>query len=153
MRALINNMVIGVTKGYEKRLEVNGAEKVYAKKDYNQAIPALDSYLSRYCTSNKATTLNCVNATYYLVESYYEKDNTKAALEKYKILALLDGNEYQEESLVKAGEIAFDQKQFDEAAKYFKKPKEVSTSPQTKRSRSEERRVGKECRSRWSPYH
>ena len=24
MRALINNMVIGVTKGYEKRLEVNG---------------------------------------------------------------------------------------------------------------------------------
>ena len=24
---------------------------------------------------------------------------------------------------------------------------------QKKRSRSEERRVGKECRSRWSPYH
>src|SRR5256886_5775865 len=26
-------------------------------------------------------------------------------------------------------------------------------SPQSARSRSEERRVGKECRSRWSPYH
>src|SRR6267378_3556752 len=25
--------------------------------------------------------------------------------------------------------------------------------PRTRRSRSEERRVGKECRSRWSPYH
>ena len=25
--------------------------------------------------------------------------------------------------------------------------------PDGKRSRSEERRVGKECRSRWSPYH
>src|SRR5215510_4488037 len=25
--------------------------------------------------------------------------------------------------------------------------------PSTTRSRSEERRVGKECRSRWSPYH
>ena len=25
--------------------------------------------------------------------------------------------------------------------------------PEEKRSRSEERRVGKECRSRWSPYH
>src|SRR2546430_4503343 len=25
--------------------------------------------------------------------------------------------------------------------------------PKPKRSRSEERRVGKECRSRWSPYH
>ena len=26
-------------------------------------------------------------------------------------------------------------------------------SSQLERSRSEERRVGKECRSRWSPYH
>ena len=26
-------------------------------------------------------------------------------------------------------------------------------SAQNDRSRSEERRVGKECRSRWSPYH
>ena len=25
--------------------------------------------------------------------------------------------------------------------------------PQTRHYRSEERRVGKECRSRWSPYH
>lgn len=122
----------GGSASKEDSLSYIAAEKVYAKKDYNQAIPALDSYLSKYCTSSKATTLNCVNATYYLAESYYEKDNTKAALEKYKILALLDGNEYQEESLVKAGEIAFDQKQFDEAAKYFKKLKEVSASPQTR---------------------
>ena len=27
------------------------------------------------------------------------------------------------------------------------------STPQTVRRRSEERRVGKECRSRWSPYH
>ena len=26
-------------------------------------------------------------------------------------------------------------------------------SPQDRETRSEERRVGKECRSRWSPYH
>ena len=25
--------------------------------------------------------------------------------------------------------------------------------PEHKKNRSEERRVGKECRSRWSPYH
>ena len=29
----------------------------------------------------------------------------------------------------------------------------VATVMQTKPPRSEERRVGKECRSRWSPYH
>ena len=30
---------------------------------------------------------------------------------------------------------------------------ELSDEEKQKRSRSEERRVGKECRSRWSPYH
>src|SRR2546422_2824456 len=30
---------------------------------------------------------------------------------------------------------------------------EWSTRPSTNDTRSEERRVGKECRSRWSPYH
>ena len=29
----------------------------------------------------------------------------------------------------------------------------ISTTISLLRSRSEERRVGKECRSRWSPYH
>ena len=28
-----------------------------------------------------------------------------------------------------------------------------SAAPRRKREKSEERRVGKECRSRWSPYH
>jgi len=31
--------------------------------------------------------------------------------------------------------------------------KKTSKSEATARNRSEERRVGKECRSRWSPYH
>ena len=30
---------------------------------------------------------------------------------------------------------------------------ELKIENQTKQARSEERRVGKECRSRWSPYH
>src|SRR5476649_3025246 len=30
---------------------------------------------------------------------------------------------------------------------------DASQPPQATRARSEERRVGKECRSRWSPYH
>src|SRR5690349_24832530 len=29
----------------------------------------------------------------------------------------------------------------------------IATSPRLYRTRSEERRVGKECRSRWMPYH
>ena len=30
---------------------------------------------------------------------------------------------------------------------------DIDLTKQLYRSRSEERRVGKECRSRWSPYH
>ena len=36
---------------------------------------------------------------------------------------------------------------------YFHEMNIDPSEPQKKRSRSEERRVGKECRSRWSPYH
>src|SRR4051812_49949759 len=32
-------------------------------------------------------------------------------------------------------------------------PQATASSPPMRRPRSEERRVGKECRSRWSPYH
>ena len=43
---------------------------------------------------------------------------------------------------------------FDRAIKKrLKNGKDISTKKLTQMSRSEERRVGKECRSRWSPYH
>ena len=34
-----------------------------------------------------------------------------------------------------------------------KKQKEIQKAREALKARSEERRVGKECRSRWSPYH
>src|SRR5258707_13429009 len=36
---------------------------------------------------------------------------------------------------------------------FFRKNAENISSAITRATRSEERRVGKECRSRWSPYH
>ena len=44
--------------------------------------------------------------------------------------------------------------QLDEIIAEIKmKVKQMQKIPLTVNSRSEERRVGKECRSRWSPYH
>ena len=40
----------------------------------------------------------------------------------------------------------------DEILKYFDFSKDIEITLETA-ERSEERRVGKECRSRWSPYH
>ena len=36
---------------------------------------------------------------------------------------------------------------------YFKIGSTIKTDREIELDRSEERRVGKECRSRWSPYH
>ena len=45
-----------------------------------------------------------------------------------------------------------DAKQIEESKTYVSKY-EYETDTDGKTERSEERRVGKECRSRWSPYH
>ena len=37
--------------------------------------------------------------------------------------------------------------------KIFIGPDALGMTPRSEMNRSEERRVGKECRSRWSPYH
>ena len=44
---------------------------------------------------------------------------------------------------------------FDNCPKRFelRYKKDIDTLPSDDPARSEERRVGKECRSRWSPYH
>ena len=41
----------------------------------------------------------------------------------------------------------------DDSFPNLKKALEEKDAPTAFRARSEERRVGKECRSRWSPYH
>jgi len=44
-------------------------------------------------------------------------------------------------------------KRFDPSYRLFYPPDKDEFDPDARRQRSEERRVGKECRSRWSPYH
>ena len=44
-------------------------------------------------------------------------------------------------------------KRHAEMLEYTKKTQDIIDAQNQLRSRSEERRVGKECRSRWSPYH
>ena len=46
-----------------------------------------------------------------------------------------------------------DGENIDRALKRFKRKFDRTGGMRQLRTRSEERRVGKECRSRWSPYH
>ena len=50
-------------------------------------------------------------------------------------------------------EIAKLNQQLQKAAKEIETTKLLLTEREKTQLRSEERRVGKECRSRWSPYH
>ena len=43
--------------------------------------------------------------------------------------------------------------QYEKRAEKQEQQEQVTLAEQTDTARSEERRVGKECRSRWSPYH
>ncbi len=129
-KSLGTSTVANVTISKEDSLSYIAAEKAYAKKEYKSAIGSLNSYINNFCKNRN--TINCINATYYLAESYYETDNMPMALEQYKILAMLEGNQYQESSLMRAAEIAFAEKQFEQAAEYFKKLKVVTASTDTK---------------------
>ena len=52
-----------------------------------------------------------------------------------------------EEACIREMKDHFDEAQFAAAVEL------LSNAPRIGAARSEERRVGKECRSRWSPYH
>src|SRR3712207_9339062 len=101
-------------------------------------------------SSRRATVLN----------PNYAKAQTNLSLDRYstaRYQELVGGRVRRPE--VATGEklahynlgIAFRQKAlYDEALREFSRALEQGEEPHL---RSEERRVGKECRSRWSPYH
>src|SRR3712207_9472991 len=73
----------------------------------------------------------------------FAKTDSKGNLSKEKILLELDGKKIEENE---NGEIIVNLKDITDG-------KGVLKYLGNKNIRSEERRVGKECRSRWSPYH
>ena len=76
-------------------------------------------------------------------------------MKKNKIL-IVDDNKLNRQSLAdifrKAYQIV-ESEDGKKALEYLKKDKGLSVAAIILDLRSEERRVGKECRSRWSPYH
>ena len=59
------------------------------------------------------------------------------------------------ECFYNAGELTVDElmKQIDDYMDYYNRERCSLKLKKLSQLRSEERRVGKECRSRWSPYH
>src|SRR5256885_14199630 len=90
-----------------------------------QATPAADAALAQYISADTFTRYELLAPETHQFKIYYEVTETRAGA-RFHFNPIREGSEASDESVVDLA---------------------------TGKSRSEERRVGKECRSRWSPYH
>ena len=131
-RSLVNNMVVGVSEGYKKELELVGVG---------------------YRASNNGNIIDF--ALGYTHNIFMQlppeiKVETKSERNKNPLIIL----ESCDKQLL--GQVCSKIRSFRKPEPYKGKGiKFVGEEIRRKsgKSRSEERRVGKECRSRWSPYH
>src|SRR5260221_2813372 len=134
------------------------ADDIYEMKDYKSAIEAdqrvIDKYPGAATSIRRSAWIVVANGSFELAEyPRAEHGNTQW-------LAVTPEGDQSRSALVdnlaasiyKQGELANDAKDYRAAADHFLRIRTVAPTSAI-RERSEERRVGKECRSRWSPYH
>ena len=129
IQSLGGHIAASVSLSQEDSLSFIAAERIYARGDYQGAITSLKNYADKFC---KTRTLNCITANYYLAESYYNVGNKALALEKYDYLTKIEGNQFMEQALVRAADLAFTQKSFEKAAEYFEQLRIVTGNSEKK---------------------
>ena len=90
------------------------------------------------------------------IDSILERDSytPKVFMKIPPKYSALDGlNILNDTTLIITGILNYDLLILNENGKIIKKIGQLPSKPPNIKSRSEERHVGKECRSRWSPYH
>ena len=128
-QSLGGHIATSVSLSQEDSLSFTAAEKIYARGDYQNAISSLKNYIDKFCSKR---TLNCITANYYLAESYYNADNKALALEKYDYLTKIEGNQFMEQSLVRAADLAFNEPSYEKAVEYFEQLRTVTGSSEIK---------------------
>jgi TolA-binding protein len=119
VQTLGNSIKISTEK--EDSLNYAAAERQYLYGKVPQAAENLDLYLQKYPDGK----FN-IKARYYLAECLYAKGEKAQALDEYKKLIQQKGNPFMEESVARAGEISYDEKNYDDAIQYFNTLKSIS---------------------------
>lgn len=99
------------------------AERQYVNTRYSEAIPGLTQYIEKYCETGRY----CTNARYYLADSYYHTGNRDRALVEYEKLIQIPGNRFMEESVMRAGEISYDNEEYQKSLTYFTQLQEIAS--------------------------
>lgn len=120
--------VSDISISYEDSISYIAAEKQYMNASYTQAINGFSMYLKNFCSGGRY----CTSAQYYLADSYYRTKDFDAALLEYQQLLKIQGNQYLEETLMRAAEITFDQKNYDASLGYFERFEKVAQSSEKK---------------------
>ncbi len=114
--SIAGSTISTVKKSLEDSLNFVAAERLFIKENYKEASTSFKNYLLNYCDNQ---TLNCISAQYYLAESYYQTGLKENALQYFAHLTQLTGNPYQEDALIRGAEIAYDQKDYEQALGYL----------------------------------
>lgn len=106
---------IDASKNQEDSLTYMAAEHQYVLANYEQAAPSLEAYLEKFCPGGRY----CLMARYYLADSYYKLNEKTKALDAYRVLTEVQGNQYMEEACMRCAEICYDQEDYAYARTYF----------------------------------
>lgn len=108
----------------EDSVSFAAAERQYLRNNYQEASPSLQLYMEKYCDGGRY----CAIARYYLADSYYRLEQYQRALPEYRILAEMSGNPWQEEAVIRAAELSYDEKDYTAAMAYFRQLLTLSSS-------------------------
>lgn len=112
----VNMKITGNTAARADSISYIAAEKQYMSANYAQAVSGLRAYLSSYCPGGRFCTI----ARFYLADSYYRSNDKANALESYKALLQIAGNQYIQEATTRCAEITYDNKDYASSLQYFK---------------------------------
>lgn len=102
-----------VTSSAQDSIYYMAVEKKYMAGDSGSE-SQLEDYLNRFPNGSFR-----LNASFYLAEGYYNKGQFSKSLDLYREVVSKPDNIFSEQSLLKAGELTFNAKNYNEALGYF----------------------------------
>lgn len=111
----LNLSMSGKVENREDSISYIAAERQYFNSNYQAAIKGFHEYLQKYCSGGRY----CTSSIYYLADSYDKSKDQTTALQMYKELLRIQGNQYMAVAAGRAAEISFSNGNFEDAIQFY----------------------------------